>query len=209
MEGYGGEVLAGTATSVDHLDDDASSHRFRVHLDDGRCVRSRRLLVTTGVVDSLPEIPGLAQRWGRDVLHCPFCHGPEVAGRAIGILATSPAAMHQALMWRSWTDDVTLLRHPTLELTDEQAEQLAARGIDIVDGEVSELDVTDDALSGARLANGRIAALQALVVCAPVERLSRSTWNFDGGLLRSGDVHEVILHDWSDISGDLAFERGA
>jgi thioredoxin reductase len=124
--------------------------------------------VTTGLVDHLPEVPGLAERWGRDVLHCPFCHGREVAGGAVGILATTPAAMHQALLWRSWTDDVTLLRHPTLELTDEQAEQLGARGIAVVNGEVSELDVTDDALSGARLADGRVVPLQALVVFAPV-----------------------------------------
>ena len=168
VEGYGGKVLAGTATGVDRLDDDPSGRRFRVHLDGGRSVQARRLLVTTGLVDQLPEIPGLAQRWGRDVLHCPFCHGREVAGRAIGVLATTPAAMHQALMWRSWTDDVTLLRHPTHQLTDEQAEQLAARSIAVVDGEVSELVVTDDALSAARLADGRVVPMHALVVFAPV-----------------------------------------
>lgn len=174
VEGYGGEVLAGTATGVDLLAsdpddaDDPDGFRFRVRLDDGRSVRARRLLVTTGLVDALPDIPGLAERWGRDVLHCPFCHGREAVGRRIGILGTTAAAMHQALMWRSWVEDVTLLRSPALELSDEQAEQLAARGIAVVDGDVAEVEVADDAMSGVRLADGRVVPLQALVVFAPV-----------------------------------------
>ena len=65
--------------------------------------------MTTGLVDELPEVPGLAERWGRDVLHCPYCHGWEVRDQAIGVLATGPLAVHQALLWRQWSDGRDLL----------------------------------------------------------------------------------------------------
>ena len=72
---------------------------------------ARRLLVTTGLVDELPEIDGLRERWGRDVIHCPYCHGYEVRDQAIGVLATSPMATHQALLFSQLSDDVVLLAH--------------------------------------------------------------------------------------------------
>jgi thioredoxin reductase len=73
VTGYGGEILSGSVNSADPLDDG-----FQVTLTDGRVLLARRLLVTTGLVDELPDVPGLTERWGRDVLHCPYCHGWEV-----------------------------------------------------------------------------------------------------------------------------------
>jgi thioredoxin reductase len=86
--------VRGTAVAVER-----DEGGFRVVLDDG-AVRARRLLVATGLVDELPDVPGVAERWGTDVLHCPYCHGWEVRDRAIGILGDGPFAAHQALMWR-------------------------------------------------------------------------------------------------------------
>ena len=102
-------------------------------LADGRSVPARRLLVTTGLVDELPDVPGLRERWGRDVLHCPYCHGWEVRDQAVGVLASGPMSVHQALLFRQLTADVTLFSHTAPAPTDEQAEQLAARGIAVVD----------------------------------------------------------------------------
>jgi thioredoxin reductase len=135
-----------------------------VELADGRTVSARRLLVTTGLVDELPEVPGVAELWSRDVLHCPYCHGWEVRDQAIGILATGPMAMHQTLLFRQWSADVTLFLHTAAALTDEQSEQLAARGIAVVDGEVAALEVTDDRLTGVRLTSGEVFRRQAVVV---------------------------------------------
>jgi thioredoxin reductase len=71
-------------------------------------VHARRLLVATGLVDELPEVPGVAELWGTDVLHCPYCHGWEARDAAVGVLATSPLGVHGALLWRQLTDDVTV-----------------------------------------------------------------------------------------------------
>ncbi|MGW1411105.1 NAD(P)/FAD-dependent oxidoreductase [Streptomyces sp. NPDC002403] len=158
---YGAEVVQDTVVAAERLPGDEG---FRVVREDGAPVVARRLLVTTGLVDELPPVPGLAERWGHEVLHCPYCHGWEVGSRPVGVLATGSLAVHQALMWRQWSEDVTLFRHTGPEPTDEEYEQLAARGIAVVDGEVTGLDVTDDRLTGVRLAGGRVVAAEAVVV---------------------------------------------
>ncbi|MBK3555451.1 NAD(P)/FAD-dependent oxidoreductase [Streptomyces sp. MBT56] len=165
--GYGAEIVEGRVASAERLPGDADGEQgFRVVTEDGRSVEARRLLVTTGLVDELPPVPGLAERWGREVLHCPYCHGHEVADRPIGVLATGPLAVHQALMWRQWSDDVTLFLHTGPEPTEEEYEQLAARGVAVVDGEVAGLEVADDRFTGVTLASGRVVPREALVVQA-------------------------------------------
>ncbi|MFG2597421.1 NAD(P)/FAD-dependent oxidoreductase [Streptomyces sp. NPDC048462] len=159
--GYGAEIVEGEAVSARRLPGGAG---FRVEREDGSAVTARRLLVTTGLVDELPAIPGLAERWGQDVLHCPYCHGWEVRDAPIGVLALSPMAVHQALLWRQWSEDVTLFLHDAPEPTDEEYEQLAARGIAVVDGEVTGIEVNGDRITGVRLAGGRVVPRGAVVV---------------------------------------------
>ncbi|MHA6625802.1 NAD(P)/FAD-dependent oxidoreductase [Pseudonocardia sichuanensis] len=159
VRSYGGSVVTGAVTGV-HRDGSG----LVVALADGRAVRARRLLVTTGLVDELPDVPGLRERWGRDVLHCPYCHGWEVRDQPIGVLASGPMSVHQALLFRQWSADVTYFTHDRPGLTDEQWEQLAARGIAVVDGEVEGLEVVDDRLVGVRLADGRLVRRTALAV---------------------------------------------
>jgi thioredoxin reductase len=150
VRSYGGSIVAGTVTTID-----SSPTGFAVRLSDGRTVSARRLLVTTGVVDELPDVPGLRERWGRDVIHCPYCHGWEVRDQAIGVLASSPMVAHQALLFRQLSDDVTVFSH-TIELAAEDRERLRARDIRIVDGVVSGLRVKDDRVTGIALADGTI-----------------------------------------------------
>jgi len=144
--------------------EDTEQPSFAVELADGRTVRSRRLLITTGLVDELPDVPGLRARWGRDVLHCPYCHGFAVRDQAIGILATTSFAAHQAQLFRQLSTDVTVFLHGGPALPDDQAEELAARGIDVVAGEVESLVITQDRLTGVRLRSGKVVPRQALVV---------------------------------------------
>jgi thioredoxin reductase len=146
----------------------ATGAGFAVTLGDGSVVSGRRLLVATGLVDELPSIEGLRARFGRDVLHCPYCHGWEVQDQRIGVLATGPMAVHQALMWRQWSSRVTLLLHTAADPIESEWEQLAARGITVVDGTVASLAVDDraDTLRGVVLAGGRTIPLDALVVGA-------------------------------------------
>src|SRR6478735_1738766 len=125
LRSYGGEVREARATTVLREDD--------------------RFVVTTGLVDELPDVTGLRERWGHDVLHCPYCHGWEVRDRAIGILASSPMSVHQALLFRQLSDDVTFLVNGC-DLDDEARWQLDRAGIALVEGTVSAVEVEDDAI---------------------------------------------------------------
>ncbi len=158
--GYGGEIVDQRISGV-HREPDGG---FVVHLDGGAPVRGRRLLVATGLRDDLPDIPGVAERWGRDVLHCPYCHGYEVRDQAVGVLAGGPMSLHQAQLFRQLTPDVTLILHQQPAPEPETAERLAARGITVVAGEVERLEVTADRLTAVRLRSGARVPLQALVV---------------------------------------------
>ncbi|MFE9685901.1 NAD(P)/FAD-dependent oxidoreductase [Streptomyces sp. NPDC006285] len=149
---YGVELVRERAVDVAR---DADGE-FDVTLGGGRAVHGRRLVVATGLADELPSVPGVAERFGRDVLHCPYCHGWEVRDQAFGVLATTPMGVHQALIVSQWSKDVTLFLHTVAEedLTDEDLRRLAAAGVAVVPGEVAGLDVVDDRLTGVRLADG-------------------------------------------------------
>jgi thioredoxin reductase len=150
---YGVDLVRDRAVDVARDRDRAG---FAVELAGGRTVRARRLIVTTGLGDELPAVPGVAERFGRDVLHCPFCHGWEMRDERFGVLAASALSVHQALMVSGWSDDVTLFLHTVSEeeLSDDDLRRLAAAGVKVVPGEVAGLRIEDDRLTGVRLADG-------------------------------------------------------
>jgi thioredoxin reductase len=157
IRGYGGQVVDGTVTALKRLPDG----RFRVALADGTEHEARRVLVATGLDDVLPDIAGLRERWGRDVVHCPHCFGWDLRDQPLGVLATGPRAVEIALMWRQWSPDIVLFQHTQPPLDDKR---LPARGITVVEGEVVGLEVTNDRLSGVRLRSGEVIARRAVVV---------------------------------------------
>ncbi|GAB2855943.1 NAD(P)/FAD-dependent oxidoreductase [Nocardioides pacificus] len=165
LEGYGGTVVAGRAVAARAVEGAGS---FEVSLADGRVVVARRLLVATGLTDELPDVPGVRELWGRDVLHCPYCHGWEVRDRAIGVLGTSPMSGHQALLFSQLSGDVTLFAH-TLELPDDERGRLTARGVRIREVIVAGLESEGGRLLGVRLGSGELVAREVAVV-APVMR---------------------------------------
>ncbi|WP_210502886.1 bifunctional NAD(P)/FAD-dependent oxidoreductase/class I SAM-dependent methyltransferase [Nocardioides xinjiangensis] len=158
---YGVEVLADRVVGLSGEVDD-----FLVTTEGGRRFRARRILVTGGVVDELPDVPGLAERWGVDVLHCPYCHGWEVRDQAIAVLATTPLAGHQGLLFRQLSDDVVVVVHDGVELPDEEVEKLGAIGVRFAHGTPREVVIDGDRLVGLRLADGSVLERQAIVVAS-------------------------------------------
>ncbi|MFG2745836.1 NAD(P)/FAD-dependent oxidoreductase [Streptomyces chartreusis] len=159
---YGVELVRDRAVDVTRDGD------FTVALASGRSVRARRLVVATGLRDELPDVPGVAERFGNDVLHCPYCHGWEVRDQAFGVLATTPLSVHQALMVSQWSKDVTFFLHEVAEsdLSDDDLRRLAAAGVKVVPGSVAELVIERDRLTGVRLADGTVHARE-VVFTAP------------------------------------------
>ena len=155
---YGGVVREGRVLSAERRGDG-----FTVRLDGGERLTARRLLVTSGLVDELPEVAGLRERWGHQVLHCPYCHGWEVRDQRIGVLATGPAAVHQALLFSQLSDDVVVLTH-TAPPEREDRVRLATAGVRLQEGEVVALEGPSDELQRARLIDGTTVPLDALVI---------------------------------------------
>jgi thioredoxin reductase len=117
-------------TTVSLQSDTALSARrdadgFSVTTKSGGTYRARALLLATGVRDELPPLPGMAERWGRLVLHCPYCHGWEVRERPLAVMANAPWATQYVLTIRGWSDDVTLLTNGPAALADEERQRLA------------------------------------------------------------------------------------
>jgi thioredoxin reductase len=152
---YGVDFIEGDVVSIEP--------GFSVALADGGALEARRLLIATGAKDELPPVPGLRERWGRDFLHCPYCHGWEVRDQPLGVLANGAGSVEHAQLIRQWSDDLIFFTH-TNDLEKAEREQLEACGIRIVEGEVRGLVVEDDRLRGVVLGDGRIVERTALFV---------------------------------------------
>ncbi|WP_144629006.1 NAD(P)/FAD-dependent oxidoreductase [Arthrobacter woluwensis] len=171
--GYGVAFLNGAVRTAAH--DDGG---FRLTVDaadrqDATEIRARRLILATGLVDVLPEVPGVREGWGHSVLHCPYCHGWEVRDRRIGILASDARAAHQALLFHQLSDRVTILPGWTSPAAGtpgaewepgEDAALLAALGVPVASAPVTALKLDGTQVRGAILADGTSLELDAVAV---------------------------------------------
>jgi thioredoxin reductase len=159
IEAYGGRIRDGrVATAVR-----CGNGNFQVELETGEYLSGRKLLLATGLRDELPNVPGLTDRFGRDVLHCPYCHGHEVRDQPLGVLGGAPNSLHQAQLVRQWSPDVVFFTH-TGRLSADDREAFEARAIGIVDEPVAGLVVAHDQLEGIRLVDGSVVRRAALFV---------------------------------------------
>jgi thioredoxin reductase/SAM-dependent methyltransferase len=132
VRSYGGEILSGRVSAVTRTD---CTH-FRVELVGGHVVVARRVLAATGLVDVLPEIDGLVEGWGRDVIHCPFCHGYEFRDRRIVQIVTHPLGLHTAGLFRQLTSRLTVVLHGQVDVQDTELDTLRAGGVEVRGGPV-------------------------------------------------------------------------
>ncbi|WP_413451733.1 NAD(P)/FAD-dependent oxidoreductase [Georgenia phoenicis] len=170
VRGYGVELVEDEASAV--VVEDAQAPTLRVELAGGTSMRTRRVVLASGIVDELPDVPGLAERWGREVLHCPYCHGHEVRDRPLVVFAGSTeGAVHQALLLRQWSADVTVVVHDAGPVDDDDATLLAARDVRVVPGRVREVVDGADGTTAVVLDDGTQVACGAVFV-APRFRLN-------------------------------------
>lgn len=207
VAGYGGRIVMDTVTGVTG----SAGTRFVVDLAAGSQVPARRLLVATGLRDEIPDIPGLRERWGRDVLHCPYCHGWEVRDQQLGVIADgSPESVRFTHIVRQWTDDL-LLFVPAGSLTETQRQTLAVRGVGIVEAGVDRVLVDDHHLTGVKLADGEVIRRDALFVpprFVPNDTLLAALgcdFTGDGWVVTSSDGRTSVPGVWA--AGNVADPR--
>jgi len=134
---------------------------FSITSDDGETLRARRLVLTYGITDQFPDLPGFAESWGKSVLHCPYCHGFEVGDQRLGLLYVAPFSLHMASLLLDWSSDLTLFADGK-DIPAEDRDRLAARGVTIIDPKVTALQNTAGQLSAIAVADGSSVGLDAL-----------------------------------------------
>lgn len=178
--------------------DAGAGEDFTVRLASGEKLHAARLVLAHGISDVLPELPGLAQRWGKSVLHCPYCHGYEFAERKLGVLAASPLSAHQAMLIAEW-GPTTLYLDGRAMPDEATCARLAQRGVEIEPAAMAGLFGPGDMLSGAHLADGRKVAIDALYV-APRSRLNGPLAERLGCALDEGPFGPVIRTDAAKLT---------
>jgi thioredoxin reductase len=140
-----------TLTWLDGQVERASGARdeFRVTCG-GETHAARRLLLAIGVSDRLPGIPGLSERWGKSIFHCPYCHGYELDRGRIGVIATGPMSIHQAQLLPEW-GETTFFLNGTFEPDPAATDELARRGVTVETTRIKRIDAEADVV----LADGR------------------------------------------------------
>ena len=146
------EVREGTVVSG--VVDEHATNRFTLTLADGSTVTARRVMLTTGMDYRYPDVPGIAERWGGTVFHCPFCHGWEVQDEALAVLDNGPTGVHRAVLLSTWSDNVTLLTNGPADLTDAQMAELQAVGVVVDEREVAGLVGPGASLESVSFVNG-------------------------------------------------------
>lgn len=187
---YGARILSGVATGASGAADD-----FTIEVDDGSThVTARRVILATGLVDNLPNVPGVEAAWGRSVLHCPYCHGWEVRDQRIAVLGRNGNAIHQVILFRQLSDNVTLFLHEAPEPTDEQWEQLAALNVRVVTPRVERLVVDGTSVQAVEIEGGKKFEMDAVVV-APVFLARTELFEALGGLPTATPFGQQIAVD--------------
>jgi thioredoxin reductase len=195
-------IVTSEARAAERIDD-----RFVVTHSDGITSSADRLILATGIRDELPSLPGLEARWGVSVLHCPYCHGYEVADKRLGVLATHALSVHQALLVPDW-GPTTWFAQGIVEPTPEEAALLAARGVHIERTPVAEVLGDAPNMTGLRLADDRVVAIDALFV-GPRTHMASPLAAQLGCVIEEGPVGPIIrVDEWKQTSVAGVFAAG-
>lgn len=140
---------------------------FDIELESGDKYTAKKLVFATGIKDIFPDIPGFAESWGISVLHCPYCHGYEVRGQKIGILANGELALELASLISNWTDNLTVYTNGFSTLAPEQVAKLRKHNIEIIEDKIARLDQDKGYVTQIVFENGRYAPVAAIYARLP------------------------------------------
>ncbi|GAA4209146.1 NAD(P)/FAD-dependent oxidoreductase [Pedobacter jeongneungensis] len=159
------KFISAKANSAKQLEDG-----FLVGVEDGQYFTSRKILLVTGLKDTLPDIKGLAACWAISAIHCPYCHGYEVKNEKIALLMNGEHAFDMAKTLHLWNKDLTILTNGKSQLTAEQAEKLKAKSITVLEEEIFELEHQNGHLEDVVFKNGEKIAFKAIYVKPEIEQ---------------------------------------
>jgi len=134
---------------------------FSVVTGDGESLRARRVILSYGVADQMPDVPGFAESWGTSIVPCPYCDGFEVAGQHWGFVWAGPQSHQSARLFLDWTDKLTVFADGHDIPPDVKAD-LARRKVPVVDGRIIEIAHHKGQLTTVNLDTRRNVAVDVL-----------------------------------------------
>lgn len=137
---------------------------FTLSKDDGSTVTAEIVLLSTGMVDILPDLEGIETFWGRSVINCPFCHGIEWRNKRWGIYAHRTEVVDAAEIYRNWSDDLTYFLDPEIPVSPERLEQISGLSKVVHQKLPYRLGGEDERLGHAELHDGQVVDLDCLLV---------------------------------------------
>lgn len=182
---------------------------FSVTTERGDVLRTRRLLLSYGITDQFPAIPGFAECWGKSVIHCPYCHGFEYAGKRWGLVYSTPMSLHATLLYGDWTDRITLFADGN-DIPEAERSKLAKRGVTLVESKVTAIEHNGGQLSAVLTQDGTVTELDALFAHPRVrpsadlhEQLGLATVETPFGIAVEVDDKQKTSRDGVYAAGDL------
>jgi thioredoxin reductase len=166
----------------------ANDEEFLVECSSGRKFTSLKILLTTGLTDISPDIPGFSECWGISILHCPYCHGYEVRGETTAVIANGEAAYHTGVLLHNWTDKLTVLTNGPSELRREEHEKLEVLDIKIIDKEIMEVSHQNGQMDQVIFADGTTFATKVMYASIPFRQQSDLAEQLGCQLTPSGHI---------------------
>ncbi len=193
-------VAVKTVTAVQIEKTDAG---FEILSSDASKLQARIILLATGLHDELPPLDGIEALWGKSVFHCPYCDGYEVRGQAIAVYGVDEAALHQVMMLRNWTDNLTLCAANGWKLSGAQRERLTRFGIQVVEQPIAALESTGAQIQAIRFVDGTSLNCDALFIRPKTTH--RTSFAHDLGCqVDEHDVVQVDLRGRTSVEGIYA-----
>jgi thioredoxin reductase len=189
---------------------------FVLELADGGRATARRVVLATGMEYRYPALPGIAERWGRSVFHCPFCHGWEVRAKRLAVLDRGATGVHRALLLRTWSESVTLLTDGPSELDSAEAQRLQAAGIPIDERPVVGLRGSDGTIEAVGFDDGTERPLTGMLVPVTLHQRSDLPWQLgavakDAGPLAADAIEVDAMFQTSEpglyAAGDAVVQQ--
>ncbi|WP_437506077.1 NAD(P)/FAD-dependent oxidoreductase [Sorangium sp. So ce1099] len=183
--------------------------RFEVTLEGGERLLCRKLLLATGLVDRLPELPGLPAMYGKSVHHCPYCEGWESRDQPIGVYGQGCTGVVLALNMKTWSDDVILFTDGPASLPRGEAQRLARHGVGVREERIARLEGRDGMLERVVLEDGSSVERRALFVKTRLEQRSdlarklRCKVTEEHGV-ETADRHEETTCEGVFVAGDAS-----
>ena len=139
-------------------------NEFEVVTDSGLHFGAKKVLLTTGVTDIIPEIVGLDKCWGKSAVHCPYCHGYEIADYKIGIVMHGDAAFEMAKSIRQWSKDLIILSNGNDDFSEEHLTYFDQKNIPIYKQIITEVKHENGNVNSVSFEDNSAIALQALFI---------------------------------------------